>query len=266
MKRRELLSLLGGAVAWPLAARAQKEDRKRLAIVMNLPEHDLEAQRGSQALVLKLRELGWLEGRNLDLDFRWAADRVGDLPGIVKEIASLKPDAIVGRSGAVALALRQGAGAIPIVFVDVVDPIDVGLGQSLARPGGNITGFMNFDPAMGTKWLEIIKEIAPSLRRVGVLLYPQQSQELIFKAIADAASVQSASKPTPPSRRRRDRANPQRLCVRRGLRPNRPAKFRNQLEPPSNRDFGCAFADTCHLCLSCLCRSRWLGFVWDRAN
>ena len=188
MKRRELLSLLGGAVAWPLAARAQKEDRKRLAIVMNLPEHDLEAQRGSQALVLKLRELGWLEGRNLDLDFRWAADRVGDLPGIVKEIASLKPDAIVGRSGAVALALRQGAGAIPIVFVDVVDPIDVGLGQSLARPGGNITGFMNFDPAMGTKWLEIIKEIAPSLRRVGVLLYPQQSQELIFKAIADAAS------------------------------------------------------------------------------
>ena len=99
MKRRELLSLLGGAVAWPLAARAQKEDRKRLAIVMNLPEHDLEAQHGSQALVLKLRELGWLEGRNLDLDFRWVADRVADLPGIVKEIASLKPDAIVGRSG-----------------------------------------------------------------------------------------------------------------------------------------------------------------------
>ena len=118
---------------------------------------------------------------------RWAADRVADLAAIVKEIASLKPDAIVGRSGAVALALQQGAGAIPIVFVDVVDPIDVGLGQSLARPGGNITGFMNFDPAMGTKWLEIIKEIAPSLRRVGVLLYPQQSQELIFKAITDAA-------------------------------------------------------------------------------
>ena len=180
--------MLGGtAAAWPLAARAQKEDRKRLAIVMNLPEHDLEARRGSHALVLKLKELGWLEGRNLDLDFRWAGDRVAELAVIVKEIASLKPDAIVGRSGAVALALQQGAGAIPIVFVDVVDPIDVGLGQSLTRPGGTITGFMNFDPAMGTKWLEIIKEIAPSLRRVGVLLYPQQSQELIFKAITDAA-------------------------------------------------------------------------------
>jgi putative ABC transport system substrate-binding protein len=182
------MTLLGGAVAWPLAAQAQSGDRKRLAILMNLPEQDLEARRGSQALVLKLRELGWLEGRNLDLDFRWAADRVGDLAAIVKEIASLKPDAIVGRSGAVALALQHGAGVIPIVFVNVVDPIDVGLGQSLARPGGNITGFMNFDPAMGTKWLEIIKEVAPSLRRVGVLLYPQQSQELIVKAIGDAAS------------------------------------------------------------------------------
>ncbi|HEY7300738.1 MAG TPA: ABC transporter substrate-binding protein [Xanthobacteraceae bacterium] len=174
--------------AWPLAARAQKQDRKRLAIVMNLPEQDLEARRGSQAFILKLRELGWLEGRNLDVAFRWVADRVADLPGIAKEIASLKPDAIVGRSGAVALALQHGAGAIPIVFVGVVDPIDVGLGQSLARPGGNITGFMTFDAPMGTKWLEIIKEIAPSLRRVGVLLYPQQSQELILKAIADAVS------------------------------------------------------------------------------
>jgi putative ABC transport system substrate-binding protein len=124
LRRRELMTLLGGAVAWPLAAQAQSGDRKRLAILMNLPEQDLEARRGSQALVLKLRELGWLEGRNLDLDFRWAADRVGDLAAIVKEIASLKPDAIVGRSGAVALALQHGAGVIPIVFVNVVDPIE----------------------------------------------------------------------------------------------------------------------------------------------
>jgi len=186
-RRREVIALLGGAAAWPVAARAQG-DRKRLAIVMNLPEHDLEARRGAQALTMKLRELGWLEGRNLDLDFRWAADRVADFPAIVKEIAGLKPDAIVGRSGAAALALQQKAGAIPIVFVDVIAPIEIGLVQSLARPGGTITGFMNFDPPMGTKWLEIIKEIAPPIRRVGVLLYPQQSQELVFKAIADAAS------------------------------------------------------------------------------
>ena len=137
---------------------------------------------------MKLQELGWKEGRNLDIDFRWVGDNVSELRKIVKEIVHLRPDVIVGRSGGVLLVLQQETSAIPIVFVDVVDPVDVGLVQGLARPGGNITGFMNFDPAMGGKSLEIVKEIGPSVGQVAVLLYPQQSQELVLKAIEDAAS------------------------------------------------------------------------------
>jgi putative tryptophan/tyrosine transport system substrate-binding protein len=187
MNRRDFVTLLGGATAWPLAARAQGERRRRVAVVMNLPEHDSAADRMSQALVARLRELGWTEGRNLDLDFRRLGDRVGEFSAVVKKIVELQPDVIVGRGGSVALALQRGAGAIPIVFVQVSDPLEEGLVQGLARPGGNITGFMNFDPAMGTKWLEIIKEVAPSVRRVAVLLYPQPGLEQTFDAINDAA-------------------------------------------------------------------------------
>jgi putative tryptophan/tyrosine transport system substrate-binding protein len=187
MNRRDFVTLLGGATAWPLAARAQGERRRRVAVVMNLPERDSAADRMSQALVAKLRELGWTEGRNLDLDFRRLGDRVGEFSAVVKKIVELQPDVIVGRGGSVALALQRGAGAIPIVFVQVSDPLEEGLVQGLARPDGNITGFMNFDPAMGTKWLEIIKEVAPSVRRVAVLFYPQPGLEETFGAINDAA-------------------------------------------------------------------------------
>jgi putative ABC transport system substrate-binding protein len=191
VRRRDFITLLGGAaVAWPLAARAQQRERvRRIGVVMNLPEHDIEARHTSQALVMKLQELGWTDGRNIEIDFRWIGDHVSELRTIVKELVGLGPDVIVGRSGAVLLALRQETSAIPIVFVGVVDPVAVGLVQSLARPGGNITGFESFAPAMGTKWLEIIKEISPSLRRVAVLLYPQRSQELTLKAIEGAASA-----------------------------------------------------------------------------
>jgi putative tryptophan/tyrosine transport system substrate-binding protein len=187
MNRRDFVILLGGATAWPVAARAQGERRRRVAVVMNLPERDSAADRMSQALVAKLRELGWTEGRNLDLDFRRLGDRVGEFSAVVKNIVELQPDVIVGRGGSVALALQRGAGAIPIVFVQVSDPLEEGLVQGLARPDGNITGFMNFDPAMGTKWLQIIKEVAPSVRRVAVLLYPQPGLEQTFDAINDAA-------------------------------------------------------------------------------
>jgi putative ABC transport system substrate-binding protein len=194
MKRREFITLLCGALAapgilWPLGALAQAERRRRVAVVMNFPERDPEGERASQALVTRLRDLGWTEGRNLELDVRGLGDQVDEYPAVVKQITELQPDVIVARGGSVALALQRAARTIPIVFVQVIDPLDEGLVQSLARPGGNITGFMNFDPAMGTKWLEIIKEVAPSLRRVAVLLYPQPGLERTFKAIDDAAST-----------------------------------------------------------------------------
>jgi putative ABC transport system substrate-binding protein len=187
MRRRQFIAGLGSAAAWPVVARAQGERRRRVTVVMNLPERDSAADRMSQALVTKLRELGWTEGRNLDLDFRRLGDRVAEFSDVVRKVVELRPDVIVARGGSVALALQRGAGAIPIVFVQVSDPLEEGLVQGLARPGGNITGFMNFDPAMGTKWLEIIKEVAPSVRRVAVLLYPQPGLEQTFDTIKAAA-------------------------------------------------------------------------------
>jgi ABC-type uncharacterized transport system substrate-binding protein len=180
--------VLGGAAAGPLAARAQGEQPRRLAVMMNFPQNDPEAESASRALVTKLQELGWTEGSNINFDFRRVGDQVGAYPGIIKQMAQLKPDVIVGRGGSVVLALQRNAGTIPVVFVQVFDPIGDGLVQTLAKPGGNITGFMNFDPSMGTKWLEIAKEAAPAIRRVAVLFYPQQDLELAFNAIEDAAS------------------------------------------------------------------------------
>jgi putative ABC transport system substrate-binding protein len=192
MKRREFITLLGGVAPWPLAAQAQQPERmRRVGVVMNLPEYDIEARLGFQALRTRLQELGWTDS-NLKIDFRWVGEHVGELPAIVRELVGLKPDVIVGRSGAVLLALHHETSTIPIVFVGVVDPVEVGLVQSLARPGGNITGFATFDPAMGTKWLQIIKEIDPSLKRVAVLLHPQQSQELILEEIEGVAPSFSA--------------------------------------------------------------------------
>jgi putative ABC transport system substrate-binding protein len=156
--------------------------------MMNFPDSDSEADSASLALVTKLRELGWTEGHNVNFDFRRVGDQVEAFPEIIKQIAELKPDVILGRGGSVALALQRDAATIPIVFVQVFDPIGDGLVQTLAKPGGNITGFMNFDPSMGTKWLEIAKEVAPSISRVAVLFYPQHGPELAFKAIEDAAS------------------------------------------------------------------------------
>jgi putative tryptophan/tyrosine transport system substrate-binding protein len=189
MMRRRFITLSGGAAAGrPLVVRAQGEHRRRVAVMMNFAPNDPEGERALQAIVTKLRELGWTEGRNVDFDFRRVGDQVGAFPAIIKQLARLKPDVIVGRGGSVALALQRDAGTIPVVFVQVFDPIGDGLVQTLPNPGGNITGFMNFDPSMGTKWLEIAKEVAPSIRRVAVLLYPQQGLELTYKAVEDAAS------------------------------------------------------------------------------
>jgi putative tryptophan/tyrosine transport system substrate-binding protein len=191
MRRRDFITLLGGAAAaWPLAVRAQQPNQvRRIAVMANLLERDMEAQRASEAFIARLQNLGWTDRNNLSTDFRWVGDRFGEYGPVAKAIVQSGPDVIVARGSAVVQALRQETSAIPIVFVNVLDPLDLGVGvvQSLPRPGGNVTGFMTFDPAMGTKWLEIIKEIAPSLRRIGVALLPQPSQDATFKAIEAAA-------------------------------------------------------------------------------
>jgi putative ABC transport system substrate-binding protein len=200
MRRRDFITLLGGAAAaWPLAARAQQGERKRrIGVVANLSERDAEARRASEAFAAQLQNLGWTDHANLSIDFRWVGDQLGEYGAAAKATVQSAPDVIVARGTTLVRAMRQETSTIPIVFVNVLDPLDLGVVQNLPRPGGNVTGFMTFDPAIGTKWLEIIKEIVPSLRRVGVALLPQPSQDATFKAIeavAPALAVQATALP-----------------------------------------------------------------------
>jgi len=161
MKRRAFITLLGGAAAWPLAARAQQGERvRRVGVLSTFAESDPEAQSLVQALDQTLQELGWVEGRNLRIDRRWAASNPGRIEGFAKLLIVLEPDVIVAHGTPAVIALRNETRSIPIVFVQVTDPIGAGFIANLAHPGGNITGFTTYEPSMVGKWGEMLKEIA----------------------------------------------------------------------------------------------------------
>jgi putative ABC transport system substrate-binding protein len=171
MKRREFITLLGGAAAaWPLAAAAQQSDRVRwISMLINYSQTDREGQARIAAFLDTVRRLGWTDGRNVRIDYRWSAGDVGREKASAAELVRSTPDVIVV-SGWTALAeLKRLTSTIPIVFTQVSDPVDSGLVASLARLGANISGFQNFEPAMGGKWLGVLKEAAPNLRRAAVL-------------------------------------------------------------------------------------------------
>src|ERR1700730_3762325 len=163
MKRREFISLLGGAVAtWPLAARAQQPDRmRRIGVLMNLSEDDPEAQRLVATFREGLAQLGWTEGRNLRIDNRWSAGDIERIRRYAAELVSLGPDVILAYGGSVVGPLQQVSSTVPIVFVEVIDPVGAGFVTSLARPGGNATGFSLFEFGISGKWLELLKQISP---------------------------------------------------------------------------------------------------------
>jgi putative ABC transport system substrate-binding protein len=172
MRRREFISLLGGAAAvWPLAAIAQQADQvRRIGVLSNIGESDLEAQSMVTALHEELRKLGWIDGRNLRVDHRWAAGNPERATAFAKELVALKPEVIVGHTTPSVIALRKQTGIIPIVFVQISDPIGSGFITNLARPDGNLT---NFESSMVGKWVELLKEIAPGVERVAFLFNPQ---------------------------------------------------------------------------------------------
>jgi putative tryptophan/tyrosine transport system substrate-binding protein len=173
MKRREFITLLGGAAAtWPLAARAQQSDRmRRIGVLIGTTERDLDGRNRLTALSKGMQELGWLDGQNLRIDVRWAAS--DDLThDYAVEIVGLKPDVIVANGTPASFAFKQQTQTIPIVFAQVIDPVGQGLIQNLARPGGNLTGFTNYEFSIGGKWLQLLKEIAPQLTRAAVLFNP----------------------------------------------------------------------------------------------
>src|SRR5262249_52258630 len=171
MNRREFITLLGGAAAaWPFAAHAQKSERmRRIGVLMNVGESAPEAQARVATFSQGLQQLGWSEGRNVRLDVRWAAGDADRVRKYAAELVALGPDVILANTSATVAALQRATRTVPIVFVGVIDPVGAGFVESMARPGGNTTGFTVFEYAIGAKWLELLKEIAPNVTRVAVL-------------------------------------------------------------------------------------------------
>jgi putative ABC transport system substrate-binding protein len=188
IRRREFITLLGGAAAaWPRAARAQQPGRmRRIGVLVGLPENDPEAQARVAALRRGLREHGWIEGRNLRIELRWSTDSIEDIRAA--ELVDTKPEVLVGMNTPTTQALQRRTTTIPIVFSGPADPIETGLVASLASPGGNTTGFMSFEPAMGGKWMEMLKEVAPRINRLLVMVNPGNAgNQLVLRAIETSA-------------------------------------------------------------------------------
>ena len=174
LKRREFITLLGGAAAWPRTLIAQGTDRaRRIGVLMELAASDPQARSNVAALQRGLYKLGWSQGGNLGIDYRWAPDDAVLVWKFAKELVELRPDVIVAHSSPVVATLLGQTRNIPIVFVSISDPIGEGFVASFARPGGNVTGFTNFDSSMTGKWVELLKEIAPQITRIVFLFNPQ---------------------------------------------------------------------------------------------
>jgi putative ABC transport system substrate-binding protein len=190
IRRREFLTLVGGAATWPLAARAQQAGvMGHVGVLMSVVEGDPGSLAEVAALRQGLTELGWVEGRNLHIEFRWPGGDIERAQALAMELVRLKPDVLLARSTTTTAALKRESGSIPIVFVNVTEPEEQGFVQSLARPGGNITGFTNFDSMIGGKWLQLLKEVEPRIARVAVIFNPQTAPfaELFLRSVQAAA-------------------------------------------------------------------------------
>jgi putative tryptophan/tyrosine transport system substrate-binding protein len=170
MRRRQFIAGLGSTAAWPLAARAQQGDRvRRVGVLMSESENDPETKTSLSAFTRGLSELGWTEGRNLRIDYRWGAGDADLIRRYAAELVALAPDVVLATAGVAVTPLRQASRTVPIVFIGVIDPVGAGFVASLARPGGNATGFTIFEYGVSGKWLELLKQIAPSVTRAAVI-------------------------------------------------------------------------------------------------
>jgi putative tryptophan/tyrosine transport system substrate-binding protein len=172
VRRRQFITLLGGAAGWPLTARAQSKHMRRVAALMPYTANDPQAQNRNAAFLQGLQQLGWTIGQNVQIDYRWSAGNEDDTRKYAAELVALAPDVIFTSGSAGIGPLRRATRTVPIVFVLVPDPVGAGFVDSLARPGGNITGFTQFDYGIGAKWLELLKEIAPNTTRAAVIRDP----------------------------------------------------------------------------------------------
>jgi ABC-type uncharacterized transport system substrate-binding protein len=199
MKRREFITLLGGAaVAWPLAARAQQPERmRRIGILLPASAEDSQFQTWVGAFLQALALSGWTIGRNVQIDTRWAGANANTIQRHAAELVALAPEVIFAHGNAAVGALQQTSRTVPIVFPVIGDPVAAGFIDSLARPGGNATGFMNFEFALSSKWLETIKQIAPGATRVAVLRDPAVGSGTTQFAVIQAAAPTMGMEATP---------------------------------------------------------------------
>jgi ABC-type uncharacterized transport system substrate-binding protein len=201
MRRREFIGAFGGAAAWPLAARAQQPERvRRIGLLLGIAENDPEGRARVTAFRQGLQELGWVEGRNIRIDSRFAAGDATRIRAYVADLLMLSPDILVANSTPVIAALRQATSSIPIVFAVVNDPVGQGFISSLARPGGNITGFTFIEFEMVGKWLQMLKEIAPAVARAAIMFNPQTAPYYdvyprSFEAMPRSVAVELAAAP-----------------------------------------------------------------------
>jgi len=195
MRRRDFITLLGGTAAWPLAAGAQQSERmRRIGVLMNTVSDDAEGQARLAAFHQGLQQLGWTLGQNARIEVRWGAFDTNSSRRYAAELVGLSPDVILASASAAMGALQQTTRTVPVVFVNIVDPVGAGFVESLARPGGNATGFTNFEYGLSGKWLELLKEIAPSVARAGVLrdstVGSGIGQYAIIQAVAPSLGVE----------------------------------------------------------------------------
>src|SRR5436190_12477559 len=195
IRRREFITLLGGAATWPLAARAQQPARmRRVGILLNASSDDPQYQAWVGAFLQALALLGWTIGRNVRIDTRWATNNAAEIRRHAAELIALAPDVVLAHGASTVGPLLQATRTVPIVFPAVGDPVAAGLVESLARPGGNATGFMTFEYSMGGKLLELLKQIAPGVTRAAVLRDPTQgsgtSQFAAIQAVAPSLRVE----------------------------------------------------------------------------
>jgi putative ABC transport system substrate-binding protein len=200
MKRREFITLIGGAAAWPLAARAQQRERmRRIGVLMSLAANDQEGQAWLAAFREEIGKLGWADGRNVRIEYRWATPDLELMRRYAKELVTLQPDLILTQGTSATTSMLQQSRTIPIIFATVTDPVGSGFVATLAHPGGNVTGFITIEPMMAGKWLELLKEIAPAVNRVAFLFNPATAPWTeylnVFKAAAPSFGVEAIAAP-----------------------------------------------------------------------
>jgi putative ABC transport system substrate-binding protein len=197
IRRRDFITLLGGAAAGPLAARAQQGDRmRRIGVLVGGDENDPEVKRRVSVFTQAFADLGWIEGRNVRMDLRWGGADTNRIRALAQELVSLQPDIILANSTPTTIALQRETRTIPIVFASVSDPVAIGIVPRLNQPGGNITGFALFETTLGGKWLELLSEIAPGLKRAAIMFNPDRPTASAYMPLLETAARSLKVAPT----------------------------------------------------------------------